>query len=408
MIDHIEEHRNQYKSKAFAELCNQSKKSYEKTSWPTLQDEEWRRTDLGYLDPSSFPLWQASQSSSEMAGSEDCLGEYVLGQDGNISISKTSDDIELYDARMNYKEFPLFNHVRKGFLEVFDDKFALWSTIWASTAPVVRVLPNRECKKPIQIRLQMPSEKVAFGSQTSVFVEDGAKASVIINFDGVGKGELLHNANISCYVGNNASLDVFLVHEDNIDSNFIGSFYNCMQNDARLRFVSLNRGAMLTKYTVYTDMQGQGSEAHMDGVFFPRSDEHVDIRSVQRHRVGKSFSRALFKGAVIDEAHSVFQGLIQVDPKANDTDAYLTNNNLVLSNSARADSIPMLKIETNDLRCSHGATIGKIDEQQLNYLGTRGLDSETAQSMLIEGYFEEVLSLFPDAILEPLKQNLLA
>ena len=112
----------------------------------------------------------------------------------------------------------------------------------------------------------------------------------------------------------------------------------------------------------------------------------MDLRTVQNHVSPKAHSLTLYKGAVQDEAHSVYQGLIRVDHEALSTDAYLTNNNLILSEEARSDSIPTLQINTDEVRCSHGSTTGKLDPRQLYYLYSRGYSPAEAKRILVRGF----------------------
>jgi Fe-S cluster assembly protein SufD len=135
---------------------------------------------------------------------------------------------------------------------------------------------------------------------------------------------------------------------------------------------------------------GEGADAKINGLYFAEEDQHLDLRTVQYHRAPHGGSRTFYKGAVRDEGRSVYQGLIEVAPGADKTDAYLTNNNLILNDGARADSIPSLRIQTDDVKCSHGSTTGKIDPAQLYYLETRGYSEAEARELLVEGYFEEV------------------
>jgi Fe-S cluster assembly protein SufD len=122
------------------------------------------------------------------------------------------------------------------------------------------------------------------------------------------------------------------------------------------------------------------------------------------HRAPHTTSRAFYRGAVRDESHAIYQGLIQVDHEAAGTDAYLTNKNLILSDEARADSIPSLNIKTDDVRCSHGSTTGKLDENQLFYLRTRGYTEAEAKRMLVEGYFEDLILQTPELVHEELRE----
>jgi Fe-S cluster assembly protein SufD len=132
----------------------------------------------------------------------------------------------------------------------------------------------------------------------------------------------------------------------------------------------------------------------------------MDIGTLQEHRSPRATSDALYKGAVHPGGRSVFQGLIEVSPKAAKTDAYLTNKNLVLGDGARADSIPQLNILTDDVKCSHGSTTGKLDETQLFYLYSRGFSPSEAKKELTRGFLAEVIDGAPEAIAEILADDL--
>jgi Fe-S cluster assembly protein SufD len=124
---------------------------------------------------------------------------------------------------------------------------------------------------------------------------------------------------------------------------------------------------------------------------------------VQDHRGRNTGSRTFYKGAVKDEARSIYQGLIKVDHDAPQTDAYLTNNNLILNDGARSDSIPSLQINTDDVKCSHGSTTGRIDQRQLFYLLTRGYSPTEARVMLVQGFFEELIARAPAIVQEDVR-----
>jgi len=130
------------------------------------------------------------------------------------------------------------------------------------------------------------------------------------------------------------------------------------------------------------------------------------MRTVQYHLQRAGQSRAFFKGAVAGNGRSVYQGLIEVDEAAPGTDAYLTNKNLILNDGARADSIPCLRIKTDDVKCSHGSTTGKLDEEALFYLMSRGLSRDSARKELITAFFEELIETAPEAERERLSSRI--
>jgi Fe-S cluster assembly protein SufD len=142
----------------------------------------------------------------------------------------------------------------------------------------------------------------------------------------------------------------------------------------------------------------------MLGIYIAQGDQHFDHETLQDHIAPHASSNLLFKGALNDAGRSVFRGLIRVHPKAQRTDAYQTNRNLILSDKARADSLPNLEIQADDVRCSHAATVGQLDEEEVFYLLSRGIPKAEAVRLVVFGFFGEVLEQLP---LEGVKQELL-
>jgi Fe-S cluster assembly protein SufD len=145
-------------------------------------------------------------------------------------------------------------------------------------------------------------------------------------------------------------------------------------------------------------LSGEGADARLKGLYVAREGRHVDIGTLQEHRSPRATSDALYKGAVHPGGRSVFQGLIEVAPGAPKTDAYLTNNNLVLGEGARADSIPQLNILTDDVKCSHGSTTGKLDPGQIFYLQSRGFSPDGARRELTRAFLNQVLLEVPESV----------
>jgi Fe-S cluster assembly protein SufD len=182
--------------------------------------------------------------------------------------------------------------------------------------------------------------------------------------------------------------------------------------DSSLRHFDAEFGARWAKTRVDCFLDGPGAEAFLNGAYFCGAGQHMDLRTVQRHRSPKATSRAVYKGAVAGGGRTIFQGLIDVAAGASGTDAYLTNRNLILGEGARSDSIPTLIIGNNDVKCSHGSTTGRLNAEELFYLESRGLSEADAREMLIVGYFEDILTpapvMFKDGALAAIKGRLRA
>ncbi len=162
--------------------------------------------------------------------------------------------------------------------------------------------------------------------------------------------------------------------------------------DARIQTLLVTLGSRIARSDVECDLQAEGSESEMLGIYLADSNQHFDHNTYQLHAAPHAKSDLLFKGALKDRSRSVFRGMIKVMKDAQGPDAYQTNRNLILSEDAHADSLPNLEIEADDVRCSHGATVGQQDEQQIFYLMSRGIPRPIAEKLIVEGFFEEVLS----------------
>jgi len=179
-----------------------------------------------------------------------------------------------------------------------------------------------------------------------------------------------------------------------------GVFYQAAQRtlagrDSKLDTLNVALGGTTTRVDLNARLLGPGSDSDMLGLYFGDGDQHFDFNTSQDHVVAHTSSDLLYKGALDSSARAVFRGIIRVHPGAQRTDAYQTNRNLLLSPDARADSLPNLEIEADDVRCSHGATVGELDSEAKFYLMSRGLSSIQAERLVVLGFLGEVLSRLP-------------
>jgi Fe-S cluster assembly protein SufD len=165
--------------------------------------------------------------------------------------------------------------------------------------------------------------------------------------------------------------------------------------DATVNSLVVAFGGRLSKARVQTHLRGRGASAEMLGVLFGTDRQHFDHHTAQQHIAPNTTSELLYKAVLKDQARSVFSGIIKAHKNAQKTDAVQTNRNLLLSPKSRADSIPNLEIEANDLRCTHAAAVAPVDEEQLFYLQARGLQRPDAVRLIVEGFFEPLLERIP-------------
>ncbi|MFN4033650.1 MAG: Fe-S cluster assembly protein SufD [Fimbriimonadales bacterium] len=226
---------------------------------------------------------------------------------------------------------------------------------------------------------------------TVIAAETGSAANIVQSFFSPDSARVFVLGAVEVFSQPNSDLRHTLMQRMGRESLFIGSVDYEQQRDSRVLSLNVGLGAQLGRTALQHLMTESGAEARPLGLFFGDGKQHLDFRTLQDHRVGHTHSDLLYKGALYDEAVSVFSGMIRVHPKAQHTDAYQANRNLLLSDDAQAYTIPNLEIGANEVRCTHGATVGPIQPEEVFYLRSRGIDPPAAEALIIMGFFEVVL-----------------
>ncbi|MGD9570301.1 MAG: Fe-S cluster assembly protein SufD [Thermoleophilia bacterium] len=265
---------------------------------------------------------------------------------------------------------------------------------------------------PRGVEVELPVEAVlaATGASGRVFgrslvvVEDGAKATVIERYTSGDLGApLTASSVVELYVGQGAELEHVSVIDWGAGVRHHALLRADVGRDARARSVVVTLGGDVVRVEPTMVVTGPGADARALGLYFAGDDQHFEHRVVARHEAPQSYSNLLYKGAIQDKAHTVFFGNLVVPPGAPGTDAYQTNRNLVLNDGARADTIPFLEIETAEVKCSHAGAVGRVDDEHLFYLQSRGVPTPQAKRLIVMGFLQEVLE---HVSLEELREEL--
>lgn len=182
---------------------------------------------------------------------------------------------------------------------------------------------------------------------------------------------------------------------------------NNAQRDTSVRAINLNLGSKRARFENEVRINGAGSNVKLYSLSIPHEEQEFDQRTLQIHNAPHAVSDLLYKNALLDHSRTIFSGLIKVAKEAQQTDAYQTNRNLLLNDSAQANSLPGLEIEANDVKCSHGATTGQLDAEELFYFLQRGIPRREAQKLMVFGFFEEVIEQFENDELEEALRNMI-
>ncbi len=171
-----------------------------------------------------------------------------------------------------------------------------------------------------------------------------------------------------------------------------------LERDSHLEWLTVGLGGRVSRSTQHSVLRGPGAEAVVTGLYLPDGKQHIAFDTLQDHAAPGCTSDLLYQGALLGKSRSVYEGTIRAWPDAQKTNAYQSNRNLLLSKKARADSLPRLEIEANDLRCTHGATVSQVDNQQVFYLMSRGIPRDDAVRLIVEGFFQPSLDRLPDTL----------
>ena len=377
-------------------------------NWPTSDEEAWRRTDLRRLLPKNYlnNLSQAAlacPANAQVDISDDLLPEdyaarIVLksGQPVEIALSKQARSAGLQITRIDTGHFPpLMEELARQEIYQNPDRITAWHWKSLPGGLSISLAAGKLLDTPILV-----DETIVCGPQEiavpHLHIEAGEGAGLnaiwtVENTDAP-SGNPLINAGLTAHAAANASLHIAIRQKTRRSTVCFLTGRMQADRDARISLLESHVGAKLVKTRLRAILNGEGSDARLKGLYVVNKDQHIDLGTIQEHRKPHASSDALYKGAIGTGGRSIFAGLIEVTPKAAKTDAYLTNRNLILSRQARADSLPQLNIGTDDVRCSHGSTTGRLNESQLFYLQSRGFSRKEAEQELTRAFLAETLS----------------
>jgi Fe-S cluster assembly protein SufD len=376
---------------------------------PTVAEEAWRRTDLRHLPVDSFhlpdddafqnlapvPTELLKPLVSDMHG-----GQVVLLPGGSRSSLESSINnqgvifTDLCTAERDHAD--LVAHLAGQIVHPEDGKFAALASAFSKNGILLYVPKGVTVEKPLHSILWGTGENLAHVTHVLVWLDEGASATYVHETSSPDEpAESMHAGNLEIMVGNDASLK--FVELQSWGKN-VWNFTNAraqVEGNGNLDWIFGAVGSKLTKSFIEMNLNGDGATGRMSGFYFTDGSQHLDLDTQQNHRGLHTTSDLLYKGALKGNSRVVWQGMIYVAPGAQKTDGYQANRSLVLSKNARADSIPGLEILADDVRCTHGATVGKLEEEPLFYLKSRGIPQVEAERLIVEGFFDPIMQRIP-------------
>jgi len=387
---------------------------YERTPMPTPRLEEWRYTDLARklemdglerlewaprrFDRESAPtrLVQAMDADREASG-------HLVELDGTVAHADLREDLakkgvvltSLREAVSSHPEL-IRELLATQALPAELGKFqALNAALW--TDGIFLYVPRGvRLELPVRVTRWVSTAGAALFSRTLLVAEDGSQVSYVDEAlsDDL-QPQTLISSGVEVFARPGAQVQYVSLQRLGRGTFHLAQQRTLAERDSTLDTLNVNLGASTARLDLNAQLLGPGANSDMLGLCFGEGDQHFHHNTSQDHVAPNAKSDLLYKGALDDRARSVFRGIIKVHKNAQRTDAYQTNRNLLLSEHARADSLPNLEIEADDVRCSHGATVGQLDQDSLFYLMSRGLPEHIAERLVVMGFLGEVLSRLP-------------
>ncbi len=390
--------------------------AYRQSAWetftalplPDTNEEAWRRTDIRHLDPARFHIPAAEESAALPPVPQKLLAPLVDAAHGGQMVFtaagvQTTLEADIAAQGVVFTDFASAERTHPEILQKIlgqvvrpdEGKFSALAAAFAQQGTLVYVPANVHVQAPLHSILWGAGQNLAYFSHILIYLEEGASLTYVHEWASPEDAEVFHAGIVEVHVGENASLRyVELQSWGQRAWNFTHERARVLRG-GKLDWIFGALGSRLTKTFADLDLLGEGAEGRMSGFSFIEDSQHLDYDTQQNHLAPHTTSDLLFKCALEDKSRSVWQGMIYVAPGAQKTDGYQANRNLLLSRKARADSIPGLEILADDVRCTHGATAGKVDPDQLFYLRSRGLPQKDAERLIVEGFFTPIMERIP-------------
>lgn len=372
---------------------------FEEMPWPSTRDEEWMRTDIRTFKLDQFQLPHAPETfdppAAILSQGVELGGSSAMRDGGAVSPSQLDPRWAERGVIFGNLADLMEEHgdlIRKYLFRAVDgkvDRFAaLHQAAW-TCGTFLYVPRNVVIDQPIHTVVTLSDGGTDF-SHTLIVLEEGAEATVLTESSNAESDSGLHCGATEIFVGDRANLRYVSLQDWSQKVWHFAHQTAEVGRDASLQWTVGALGSRLAKVNQHVNLVGEGANCQVNGVMFTENRQHLSYHTRQYHRKPNCNSDFLYKAALQDQSRTVWRGMIKVDPEAQKTDGYQRNDNLLLSRKSRADSIPGLEIEADDVRCTHGSTSGFVDDELIFYAQCRGFTRKEAIRAIVVGFFQQV------------------
>jgi Fe-S cluster assembly protein SufD len=389
---------------------------YQEKLASALDPEEWKRVDLRAFKPSQYSIRAATGSTATfdtLLENRATFAGGVVHVDGGCISARLDEKLAsrgvlfgnltelLRDHRSVFEPILMQRAVRAG-----KDRFAAWHAAFWTGGTVLYVPRNVAIDEPLYSLIGLSEPNAADLSHTLVVLDEGASATLLEETNSANtEAPGLHVGAVELLVGREANLRYVQLQNWNEHVYHLAHQAGRVDADASLQWTVAGIGARLAHIHQEVSLDGRGANAEVNGVTFATGRQVLSYYTQQTHAAENTHSDLLYKDVLRDRARVIWRGMIRVEPEGQKTDGYQRNDSLLLSPTCRADAIPGLEIEADDVRCTHGATAGRVDQEQVFYCMCRGMTEYEAMHMIVEGFFHKVYDrISVDVVRETLSQ----
>lgn len=388
-----------------ADLRRRGLEAFQGLPIPSAETEEWRYTDLAGFDFDFRPF--AEGGGPEAVNRHGLLAAAgVAGERAGLQIQRNSEMIstqvgatatergvilaDLDAAAAKHGE--LVERYLHSLVPADRTKFTALHAAFRTGGTFVYVPKGVRLDLPLQTLTYLDADGAAVFPHTVLVAEEGAEVTFIDRLASPDLERALSDAVVEIHAGPNSRVRYVCLQEWGQGVTHLSVQRTHVDRDAEVRTLVVTLGASLSRSETETVLQGDGGSSEMLGMYFGDNEQHFDHRSIQDHVGNATSSDLLYKGALKDASRAVYTGTVIIEKDAHRCDAYQTNRNVLLSDRAKADSVPNLEILTHDpVRCGHAASVGPVDEDAMFYLQSRGIPADEAERLIVFGFFREVL-----------------
>jgi len=417
----LEKHNNGSIPDFVKEIKKYSREKLVELGFPTQKIEDWKYTNILPIVEKNFKLSNFSETWKDKELIEqaknlidadpiisDLSSNQIVFIDGHFvkELSKfhSSEDFEIFSLKQAIYEKNKFVQAHFNKYSQIENGFNALNNLFFNDGVFVNIKDNLVEDEPIVvIFLQSGKEEQLINARNLIVVGNNSKVRLVEIYLSLNETQNFTNTITEIFINENSFFEHYKLQNESINGYHIGKIQTQMEKNSNFTSHNLSFGGAITRNDINIVLDGEGAESHFFGLYFVKDKQHVDNHTLVDHAKPHCLSNEFYKGILADSSRGVFNGKIIVRKGAQKTNAYQSNKNLLLSGNAKIDTKPQLEIFADDVRCTHGATVGQIDDDSLFYLRARGIDEKTARSLLVNAFANDVLF---NMTFEPLRDKI--